>query len=136
MNVYVDTSVLLRVVLGERGRLRAWRRILRPFSSELVRVECLRTLDRARLAGALADDEVADRREATEELLATFDLVTIDRRILRRAAAPLPTTLGTLDAIHLASATALRLRIPDLRLATHDAALAVAARAVGFTLVA
>jgi predicted nucleic acid-binding protein len=134
--VYVDTSVLLRVVLGERGRLRAWARIVKPASSELIRVECLRTLDRARLAGLLEDDEVAEKRQAVEDLLASFDLVTLDRRVLRRAAEPLPTTLGTLDALHLASAMALRTRIPELRLATHDQTLAVAARAVGFTLVA
>jgi len=133
VEVYIDTSVLLRVILGEAGRLRAWRRIVHPASSELVRVECLRTLDRARLAGALADDEVAERREAVEEMLSTFELVTLDRRILRRAAEPLPTTLGTLDAIHLASALALRMRRPELRVATHDDALAIAARAVGFT---
>ena len=135
MHVYVDTSVLLRVVLGEPKRLRSWAKIVHPVSSELIRVECARTLDRARLAGLLEDDEIADRREAVEEVLTTFDLVTIDRRILRRAAEPLPTTLGTPDALHLASAMAFRLRVPDLRLATHDEALACAARAVGFSLV-
>ena len=132
MNVYVDTSVLLRVVLGEPGRLRAWSRIRRAVSNELIRVEALRTLDRARLAGVLADDEVATRRAAIDEVLAAFDLVAVDRRILRRAAEPLPTTLGTLDAIHLASAVSLRTRTPDLRLATHDEALTIAARALGF----
>ncbi len=135
MNVYVDSSVVLRVVLGERGRLDSWPRIMRPATSELTRVECLRTLDRARITAVLDDDEVADRREATEEILSAFDLVSLDRRILRRAAEPLPTTLGTLDAIHLASAVALRSRIPSLRLASHDNALVVAARAVGFRIV-
>ncbi len=133
MRVYVDTSVLLRVVLGEPRRLRAWSRIRHASSSELIRVECLRTLDRARLAGELADDEVAERRESVDELLASFDTITLDRRILRSAAEPLPTTLGTPDAIHLASARALRMRVPELRFATHDDALAIAARAVGFT---
>lgn len=95
----------------------------------------MRTLDRARLAGLLDDDEVAERHEATEALLATFDLVALDRRILRRAAAPLSTTLGTPDAIHLASACSLRTRLPDLRLATHDEALSTAARAVGLPVV-
>lgn len=135
MRVYVDTSVLLRVVLGEPGRLRAWSRIRHAASSELIRVECLRTLDRARLAGLLADDEVADRRSAVDELLVSFDKIVLDRRVLRSAAEPLPTTLGTLDAIHLASARALRIREPELRFATHDDALAIAARAVGFTVI-
>ncbi|CAN5376315.1 type II toxin-antitoxin system VapC family toxin [soil metagenome] len=135
MNVYVDTSVVLRVVLGEKGRLRGWSRIRHPVSSELVRVECLRTLDRARLAKLLGDDEVAKRRAFVEQLLASFTKIALNRRILRTAAEPLPTTLGTLDAIHLASAQAFRARLPDLRFATHDAALSVAASAVGFNLV-
>lgn len=136
MNAYVDTSVLLRVVLGERGRLRAWPRIRHAISSELIRVEALRTLDRARLARLLSDAEVAERRAAVDELLASFDLVVVDRRILRRATEPLPVSLGTLDAIHLASAVAVRARMPNLRVATHDDALATAARAVGFGLLA
>ena len=136
MNVYVDSSVVLRVALGERGRLVGWSRLGRPATSELTRVECLRTLDRARLAGGLEDRDLAERREAIDEILSTFDLVALDRRILRRAAEPLPTTLGTLDAIHLASALALRSRVPLLRIATHDEAFAVAARSVGFRLVA
>lgn len=135
MNVYVDTSVVLRVILGERGRLRGWARIRHPVSSELARVECFRTLDRARLARLLGDEEVAKRRAFGEQVLASFTKIALSRRVLRAAAEPLPTTLGTLDAIHLASAQAFRARVPDLRFATHDAALAVAARAVGFTLV-
>jgi predicted nucleic acid-binding protein len=67
VNVYVDSSVLLRIVLGEPGRLRGWRTINRPFSSELLRLECLRTIDRARIRSGLADDEVAERRAAILE---------------------------------------------------------------------
>lgn len=95
MIAYVDTSVLLRVVLGERGRLRAWPRIRRAISSELVRVEAFRTLDRARLAQLLSDAEVAERRMAVDEIPASFDLVAVERRILRRALEPLPVSLGT-----------------------------------------
>ena len=135
MNVYVDSSVILRVVFRERDRLRTWAKISMPVTSELTRVEVRRTMDRARLAGTLDDAEVAAGREHVEQLLAGFDMLAIDRRILRRAAEPLPTTLGTLDAIHLASALAARHRMPSLRLATHDFALARAARAVGFQLV-
>src|SRR4029453_12535658 len=36
--VYIDSPVLLRVVLGEPDRLREWRRIERPVSSELIRL--------------------------------------------------------------------------------------------------
>jgi len=132
LNVYVDPSVLLRVVLGEPQRLRVWGRITNAVSSELVRLECLRTIDRARLRLGLADEEVADRRGGVLEAIDGFTLVPIAPRVLERAADPFPTMLGSLDAIHLASAVLVRDQFDDLSLATHDDELALAARAVGF----
>jgi hypothetical protein len=132
LNVYVDSSVLLRVVLGEPGRLRIWPRITMPVASDLVRLECLRTIDRARIRLRLEDEEVAGRRAAVLEAIETFSLVPIGPRVLERAAEPFPTMLGSLDAIHLASALLVREQFDDLSLATHDAELALAARAVGF----
>jgi predicted nucleic acid-binding protein len=131
MIAYLDSSVLLRVALGEKGRLRQWRKLRRALSSELTRVECLRTLDRARLRLGLADEELAERRGLVIELMGGIDTLRLERRILDRAAEPFPTLLGTLDAIHLASALHARAAFPDLRLATHDAALGTAARACG-----
>ena len=132
MNVYVDSSVLLRVVLGERGRLRTWTKITAAVSSELTRLECLRTIDRARIRLRLDDDVVVERRTAVMEALEAFNLVPVNRSVLERAADPFPVTLGSLDAIHLATAVLVRDQFEGLRLATHDAALAAAARAVGF----
>jgi hypothetical protein len=132
VNVYVDSSVVLRIVLGEPAPLRAWRRIDRAISSQLVRLECLRTIDRARVRLSLDDASVARRRAAILEVLDGFDLVLLDTAVLDRAADPFPTTLGSLDAIHLASALRARVAVPELRLATHDVELALAARAVGF----
>lgn len=132
MNVYVDSSVLLRVVLGEAGRLRIWPQITDAVASDLVRVECLRTIDRARIRLDLDDEDVADRRAAVLEALETFNVVPIGQRVLERAAEPFPTMLGSLDAIHLASALLAREIFDGLSLATHDRELALAARAVGF----
>ncbi len=132
MNVYVDASVVLRVVLGEPRKLSIWKRIEHAVSSELITVECLRTVDRARIRLSLGDEEVADRRSSVMRTLEGIDVVPIVEPILRRAAEPFPTTLGSLDAIHLASALAAREAVPELTLATHDAELALAARAVGF----
>lgn len=135
MNLYIDASVLLRLVLGERGALREWRRSDRLVSSELIRLECLRTIDRARLRDGLPDEVVAERRAEVLETLGAFELLPIDRLVLERAAGQFPTGLGTLDAIHLASAVVAREEVPDLLLATHDRELALAARAVGFAVV-
>jgi hypothetical protein len=133
MNVYVDSSVTLRVVLRQADALASWDSIDRAFSSELTRVECLRTVDRARIRFALTDDTVAAQRAALLAILAGMEVVSLDRVVLERAAEPLPTLLGTLDAIHLATATLVRNAIPDLAFATHDSELGLAARAVGFS---
>lgn len=132
MNVYVDSSVLLRVVLGERNRLRSWTRITVPVASELIRLECLRTIDRARIRLHIEDEDVAFRRAAVLEVIESFALVPLIDPVLERAAEPFPTMLGSLDAIHLATALLVRDQFEDLSLATHDSELAVAARAVGF----
>jgi len=128
----VDSSVLLRVVLGEPGRLRIWSRIATPVATELIRPECLRTIDRARIRFGLDDDEVATRRGAVLEAIDTFHLVPIQPAILERAGEPFPTLIGTLDALHLATALLVRDRFEGLVLATHDRALSLAARAMGF----
>lgn len=132
MIVYVDTSVLLRLALGEPDPLPAWASAERAIASELARVEALRTIDRARINHQLADTLVAERRAGVLMLLDGLDLVSLNAAILSRSAEPFPTALGTLDAIHLSTALLARDEHPDLVFATHDLALATAARAVGF----
>jgi len=133
---YVDASVLLRVVLGEPGALPAWSRISPGVSSALIGTECLRTLDRLRRRRGLADPEVATRRATILSLIAALEIVEIDAAILDRAAQPMPTELGTLDAIHLATALLWRESTrAGLVMATHDAALGLAALAHGLMVV-
>ena len=132
MIAYLDSSVLLRLVLGQRDALREWEEVSRGVVSALVEVECLRTLDRLRLEEKLPDSEIATRREAIYRILETAETVELTRPVLDRAALPLPVTLGTLDAIHLASAMLWReASAEELVLATHDRSLALAARACG-----
>jgi uncharacterized protein len=132
MIAYVDASVILRLVLGEPARLAEWSSIKEGITSELAEVECLRTLDRLRLRGALTDPELAARRAAVFELMEELTLVAVTRPVLTRAAHPFPTPLGTFDAIHLATALLLKDRAPSPpAFATHDAALSQAARSCG-----
>ena len=136
MIAYVDASVLLRVLLGEPGRLREWREVETAVSSGLAEVEVLRTLDRLRLRDELTLEETAERRGAAFRLVHAVSLADVSAPILRRAADPFPTPLGTLDAIHLATALAWReARHPALVVATHDEQLGIAARACGFEVV-
>jgi predicted nucleic acid-binding protein len=136
MIAYVDSSVLLRIVLGQPDPLREWRAVRRGVASALVGVECLRTLDRLRLRSAINDREVAIRREAVFRLLESIEIVEVGGAVLARAAQPLPTELGTLDAIHLVTALLWREASGDeLVMATHDAALGIAARSFGLRVV-
>jgi hypothetical protein len=69
-------------------------------------------------------------------LISSLELVEVDAVVLDRAAQPMPTELGTLDAIHLATALLWReLTRTDLVIATHDGALALAAQAHGLSVV-
>ncbi|MGE0441946.1 MAG: type II toxin-antitoxin system VapC family toxin [Gemmatimonadales bacterium] len=132
MIAYLDSSVVLRVVLGQPGALPEWGRIRTAVGSGLVEVECLRTLDRMRFERWLTDEDVARRREAVYRIVERMEVVEPSGPVLRRAAQPMPTPLGTLDALHLATALIWReLRTTDLVMSTHDRALATAARASG-----
>lgn len=136
MTAYVDSSVLLRIVLGQARPLKEWRSLRRGVASSLVEVECLRTLDRLRLRFGIADRALALRRETIFRLLEAMEVVEPTRAVLARAAQPLPTELGTLDAIHLATAMVWReLHEADVVMATHDAALGTAARSYGLRVV-
>jgi len=133
---YLDSSVLLRIVLGQPGRIPEWKRITTGIASSLVEVECLRTIDRLRVAGQLSAEETAVRREAVYRVLERLDLVELTGAVLHRASQPMSAPLGTLDALHLATADLWReTRGKSLVFATHDRALALGARATGFRVI-
>jgi hypothetical protein len=78
------------------------------------------------------DRVVASYRLDVHQTLEAFSLLPVDSDVLERAIGPFATTVGSLDAIHLASALMIRAEIPDLVFATHDDELGLAARAHGF----
>ena len=132
MIAYVDSSVLLRLALGQSNALPDWRQIDRGVSSALISTESLRTLDRLRIRAGLVDAVIARRRATILNLIDSLELIEIDSVVLDRAAQPMPTELGTLDAIHLASALLWRDAMGiDPVMATHDGALGLAAQAHG-----
>lgn len=136
MIAYLDTSALLRLLLREPGGLEQLLACERLVSSELLAVESLMTIDRLRLQAALTTGRAADLRACITEWLEAVDLVLVQRVVLSRASEPLPTPLGTLDALHLATALVWRERSRQpLVMATHDASLALAARAYGMEVI-
>ena len=132
MIAYVDSSVLLRLILRQEGALKEWDTVERGVASALVEVECLRTLDRLRIRGMLEEPDLVQLRETVFRMTASLEVIEVSAPVLSRASQPLPTSLGTLDAIHLVTALMWRDELQsDLAMATHDQALAQAARASG-----
>ena len=132
MIVYVDTSVVLRVLLHEPNPVGIWGQWNKAYSSALWRVEALRTVDRLRLTHEISDTEVAELVRDIQITHETFAIHPITNQVLQRASETFPTVVGTLEAMHLATALSIR-EIESLdSLLTHDSQLATAARSLGF----
>ena len=139
MIAYLDSSVVVRVVLKQTPRLTEWHDITVGVSSAIAGVECGRAIDRHARAGGLGVETGRNAGIAIREILARIDLAAVDDVVLTRAAGSFPILLRSLDAIHLATALMYRDAQPDdeppIRFATHDIRLATAARALGFDVI-
>jgi hypothetical protein len=101
-------------------------------TSELMRVEALRTLDRLRVLGALTLPQLASLVTELREIVAGFEQVSLCPEILERATGSFPAPVGTLDAIHLATALLwVDHHRQPLAFLTHDRQLAATAAACG-----
>lgn len=131
MNVYLDSSVVVRWLRREAPSLSGWGGWDHIYASVLLRVETLRTIDRIRLSAAVDDAQVAELMARARAVFDVVEFIPLSAAILARASQSFLTELGTLDALHLS--TALRLVEAgsiDLTFLTHDTELAVAARSV------
>lgn len=139
--VYLDASVLMRVVLDEPGQLAEWESLEDVAANELVEVEGLRTIERASLRAtarrkrALTAEEAEAARAGLFKVLEEVDLLALDPTVLALAGR-LRGWLGTLDAIHLASAMVRQAQLGERPIiATHDGDLGAAAKAQGFQVI-
>ena len=125
--VYLDTSALGRVLLGEPDSpaiLRDLGAFEQRVSSRLARVE-LRRL-------GLREDRLAE----ADQLVAGVALIPLDADLLAAAETLPPATVATLDAIHLATAVRLAGAGRLDALMTYDARLAAGAREHSLTVLA
>lgn len=140
-HVYVDASVVLRVVLDEPHSLSEWDALEDPVTSVLAEVEALRTIDRAtrkathRRRKPLTDDQANAARVRLHEVFEMFGRIELEPAMLAQAGR-LSGPLGTLDALHLATALTWQDRagIPAT-MATHDPELASAAARHGLRVI-
>jgi hypothetical protein len=131
--VYLDTSVVLRIVLGDRNSLVEWGKWQESWASEIMGLEARRVLDRMRLAATVDDEQVGDFQRELARVECAVGSIALTRAVIRRAGQPMGTAVKTLDAIHLTSALIIReRRQAAILFATHDTQQARAARALGF----
>ena len=133
MNVYLDSSFVIRQLLGVRPECPFWGKWEKAYASTLMRTECFRAANLLRLKGKIDDAQRARLGTWIEKVVSTVTLVPVTDAILYRAAETFPTAVGTLQGIHLA--TLLELQAAHgitCSLATDDSQLLQAATALGF----
>ena len=134
MTVYLDTSVILSKLLNQSNQLAAWGNWETAYSSLICRVEFYRTVDRLRLEARINDEERTLLHRQFNILLESLYRIPLTESILSRAAEPFPTIIGSLDAIHLASALSVAHpeRKSQFLFLTHDIQLARTAETAGY----
>ena len=132
MRLYLDSSVVLRHILTGDDTLNSVRAEAAG-SSDLLVIECQRVLQRERMSGHLDDQQFAEAADLLEGIVDRLAIIELGPLVKRRAAGPFPTVIGTLDAIHLASAMLWQDAEPGsvVQVLTADRRLALCARAVG-----
>jgi uncharacterized protein len=124
---YVDSSALVKLVVreAESDALRRYLDAAGPLASSiLATIEVARAVDRVAPGSA----------EAVAAVVDGLAIIGLDDRIAARAAALGPSTLRTLDAIHLA--TAMELGAELTAFVSYDERLSAAARELGMAVVA
>jgi predicted nucleic acid-binding protein len=136
VNVYAESSAVLAWLLGEETG-RSVRKVLQHselvMASDLTLVECDRVLIRAVTTGEINEAAGADRRAHLNAAASHWHLWRVAPSIVERARHPFPIeSIRTLDAIHLASALAVRSAVPGVELLTLDDRIRRAAKQLGF----
>ena len=133
MTAYIDSSVLLRKLLKQEKDLPSMDQWRDAITSTLTIVECRRSIDRSRILHLLNDEEMATSLGGLREMVASLQRVDLTENVLEKASESYPTTLGALDAIHLATALLWREGANrELIFLTHDRQQGLAAKALGF----
>jgi len=136
VNVYAESSAVLAWLLGEETG-DAVREVLQHaelvMASDLTLVECDRVLIRAVTMGEIDEAAAADRRAYLSAAASHWHLWRVSLDIVERARHPFPAEpIRTLDAVHLASALAVRSVVPGVELLSLDERIRRAAKQLGF----
>ena len=133
MNVYLDSTVVLRQLLGSGKSWEGWGKWEKAYASMLLRTECNQAANRLRASGKIDDIQRARLGTWIETVCSCVTLIPVAEGVLKRACEPLPACPGVLRSIHLA--TMLELQAAHgvtCAIATDDETLARAAASLGF----
>lgn len=134
---YLDSSVLLRIILGEPEPIKDLADYKAVYSSRLLQIESLRVLNRLLLSGQFDESGYSHASQRLKFLIQGLHIVQLNEIILRRAEQPLPVALGTLDALHLVTALVVQeqLELSGMSVLTHDQRLGRCASLLGLTVI-
>lgn len=135
MVAYLDSSVALRHILLGDSSIALALGCDYAVSSELLEIECRRVLHMYRLNGDLDDEGLVESTRRLDALLDGVSLIALSAGVKRRAMEAFPVVVGTLDALHLASAKAFGdgREGETLLVFSHDSAMNRCATALGFS---
>jgi predicted nucleic acid-binding protein len=124
--IYIDSSVAIAYLLAESRAPSPQFLELPLISSRLLEYEVWTRVYARRLGEVIEG--------AARTFLAGVEYIEMSRSALRRALAPWPVELRTLDALHLATVEHLREQGDPIELASYDNRLRAAAAALGVPL--
>ncbi len=132
MLAYLDSSVVLRVILDEPRKLREFHDVTQGVSSQILKLECLRSLDRLRQVASISEMELAEYRSIFYKIYNKLILIPVSSPILDLASQPFGFSLKSLDALHLVSCQFfIQTEKKSIPFFTHDSKLARVVKSVG-----
>ena len=134
MIVYLDSSFVIRRLLGVGKPAEFWGKWEKAYASTLMRTECFRIANNLRLAGKLDDAGRARLGAWIETVCNAVTQIPLTDNVMKRAAEAYPVEIGTLQALHLATMQELE-SVHGVKcvLASDDDGLVQAAKALGIT---
>jgi predicted nucleic acid-binding protein len=132
VKVYVDSSVVVRLLVSEPGPIEEWGNWELAITSELAAIEVMRALHRLRALGEVSLQQFANLVRSNPVFFEEMEIVPLSPAVLRRAGGPFPTVISAPGAMHLATALLWQEDTGEsLTFLTHDRQLRAAARAGG-----
>lgn len=133
--VYLETSAVLSWLLGESGATDVIDRMNQAdvlLSSELTRIETIRSIRRASRDGLITHGDRDDLISLFEEHLSAWFRMNVDASVIARATQDFPVEpVRSLDAIHLSTALEFKVVYPNLHVLTLDKRIAQNCRELG-----